>query len=77
LWLLLNGDEDMKKILSIIWLACAIIAMPVVYAADEAPKDQKNEQKATGDKKDGKAGESGEKKKDEPKGGGSAEPECS
>ena len=66
----------MKKILGILWVACAIVMTPVVYAADEAPKDQKNEQKATGDKKDGKAGESGEKK-EEKKGGGGAEPECS
>lgn len=65
----------MKKILSILWLACGIVLTPVVYAADEAPKDQKSEQKAAGDKKEGKAGETGEKK-DEKKGGSGTEPEC-
>lgn len=71
----------MKKILTIIFLALGIFAMPVVHAADEAPADQKKEQKATGDKKDGKAGESGEKKEEKKGGGGggggAAEPECS
>ncbi len=66
----------MKKMLTMLWVACAIVMTPVVYAADEAPKDQKGEQKANGDKKDGKAGESGDKK-EEKKGGGAAEPECS
>lgn len=65
----------MKKVLTILSLALGLALMPVVYAADEAPKDKNGEQKATGDKKDGKAGESGEKKQ-EKKGGGS-EPECS
>lgn len=64
----------MKKILTMLFLACGIAAMPLAHAADEAPKDQKGEQKATGDKKDGKAGESGDKK-EEKKGG--SEPECS
>lgn len=65
----------MKKILTILGLACGIALSPVVYAADEAPKDQKSDQKATGDKKDGKAVEPGEKK--EKKEGGGSEPECS
>lgn len=67
----------MKKILSILWLACGLVLTPVLYAADEAPKDPKSEQKATGDKKNGKAGESGEKKEEKKPAGGSAEPECS
>lgn len=67
----------MKKILIMLFLACGITAMPIVHAADEAPADQKKEQKATGDKKDGKAGESGEKKEEKKGGGGGAEPECS
>jgi hypothetical protein len=69
----------MKKILTMLFLACGIAAMPLAYAVDEAPKDQKGEQKATGDKKDGKDGKAGEpgEKKEEKKGGGGAEPECS
>lgn len=61
----------MKKILTMIWLACSLAVMPVVYAADEAPADQKKDQKASGEDKDKKAGEEGKKK-----GEGSAEPEC-
>ncbi|MDO8891870.1 MAG: hypothetical protein Q8K43_02635 [Sulfurimicrobium sp.] len=66
----------MKKIMTMLFLAFGVATMPVVNAADEAPKEQKKEQKADGDKKDGKAGEPSEKK-EEKKGGGSAEPECS
>lgn len=65
----------MKKILSMLWLACGLAIMPVVYAADEAPPDQKKDQKAAGEDKDKKAGEEG-KKKGGKKGEGDAEPEC-
>lgn len=66
----------MKKILSMLWLACGLALLPVAYAADEAPPaDQKSDQKAAGDNKDKKAGEEG-KKKSGKKGEGDAEPEC-
>ncbi len=65
----------MKKILTMVWLACGLAVMPVVYAADEAPADQKKDQKASGDDKDKKAAEEGKKKGDK-KGEGGAEPEC-
>lgn len=67
----------MKKILSMLWLTCGLAIMPVAYGADEAPADQKKEQKAAGEDKgkDKKAGEEG-KKKDGKKGEGEAEPEC-
>ena len=69
----------MKKIMTMVWLACGLAVMPVVYAADEAPADQKKEQKAAGEDKDKdkdkKAGEEGKKKGDK-KGEGGAEPEC-
>ncbi|MDP2786314.1 MAG: hypothetical protein Q8O38_17230 [Sulfurimicrobium sp.] len=66
----------MKKILTILFLAGGIAAMPVVHAADEVPPaDQKKDQKAAGEDKDKKAGEEG-KKKGEKKGEGGAEPEC-
>jgi len=69
----------MKKILSMLWLALGLAVMPAVYAADEAPADQKSDQKAAGDNKDKKAGEDGKKKPGEDgkkKGEGGAEPEC-
>lgn len=67
----------MKKILSMLWLACGLAIMPVAHAADEAPADQKKDQKAVGEDKDKdkKAGEES-KKKGEKKGEGGAEPEC-
>lgn len=65
----------MEKILTILLLAGGLALAPVAHAADEAPKDQKSDQKATGDKKDGKANEAGEKKDEKKKDG--AEPECS
>jgi hypothetical protein len=65
----------MKKILTVLFLACGIAAMPVVYAADEASADKKTDQKAAGEDKDKKAPEDS-KKKGEKKGGGGAEPEC-
>lgn len=67
----------MKKILTMVWLACGLAVMPVVHAVDEAPADQKKDQKAAGEDKDKdkKAGEEG-KKKDDKKGEGGAEPEC-
>jgi hypothetical protein len=66
----------MKKILTMVWLACGIAVMPVAYAADEAPPaDQKKDQKAAGEDKDKKAPEDS-KKKGEKKGEGGAEPEC-
>jgi len=66
----------MKKILTILFLACGIAVMPVVHAADEAPADQKTDQKAAGENKDKKAPEDSNKKKGEKKGEGGAEPEC-
>jgi len=69
----------MNKILTMVWLACGLAVMPVVYAADAAPADQKKDQKAAGEDKDKdkdkKAGEEG-KGKGEKKGDGGAEPEC-
>lgn len=74
----------MKKIMTMMWLACGLAVMPVVNAADEAPADQKKdqkaagevkEQKAAGEDKDKKAGEEAKKKGDK-KGEGGAEPEC-
>ncbi len=65
----------MKKILSMLWLTCGLAIMPVAYGADEAPADQKKDQKAAGEDKDKKAGEEG-KKKGGKKGEGDAEPEC-
>lgn len=66
----------MKRILTILFLACGIAAMPVVYAADEAPPaDTKTDQKAAGEDKDKKAPEDS-KKKGEKKGEGGSEPEC-
>lgn len=67
----------MKKILTIMWLACGVALTPVAFAADEAPKDQKSDQKTSGDKKNGNAGDAGEKKDEKKKDGGGAEPECS
>lgn len=65
----------MKKILIMVWLACGLALMPVAYAADEAPADQKKDQKTSSEDKDKKAAEDG-KKKGEKKGEGGAEPEC-
>lgn len=65
----------MKKILTMVWLACGLAVMPVVYAADEAPADQKKDQKASSEDKDKKAAEESKKKGDK-KGEGGAEPEC-
>lgn len=71
----------MKKILSTLFLACSIAAMPLVYAADEAPADQKKDQKTAGENKENKenkekkAVEEGKKKTGEKK-EGSDEPEC-
>jgi hypothetical protein len=65
----------MKKILTMVWLACGLAVMPIAYAAEEAPADQKKDQKAAGEDKDKKATEEGKKKGDK-KGEGGAEPEC-
>ncbi|MEN6586104.1 MAG: hypothetical protein ABFE02_08700 [Sulfuricella sp.] len=67
----------MNRILTMVWLACGLAVMPVAYAADVAPADQKKDQKAAGEDKDKdkKAGEEG-KGKGEKKGDGGAEPEC-
>lgn len=65
----------MKSILTTLLLACGILVQTVAHAADEAPADQKKEQKAAGEDKDKKAAEDG-KKKGEKKGEGGAEPEC-
>lgn len=65
----------MKKIVTMVWLACGLAVMPVAFAADEAPVDQKKDQKASSEDKDKKAAEEGKKKGDK-KGEGGAEPEC-